>query len=492
MSASPSAPGAIWVGTNNGLIQLTRDHGATWTDVSIAGLPNDRADVSSIDASHHDPATAYVAIDSTPPATTRRTFYRTHDYGKTWTKIVNGMRTDQASGSFARVVRTDTKRTGLLFAGTESSMYVSFDDGDDWQSLSSTCPTPRTATSQITDNDLVVGTYGRSIWILDDYSPLRQVTPAIAAEPAHLFKPGDAIRVRRNVNGDTPFPPEVPHADNPPLGAVIYYSPRPKPHGDITLDVLDAVGAWCATCRARRSRRTPIRRRQCRTGGSRRRSRCPPGRDEPRQLEYPLRRSARRSPQLRAGDGGRAGRHAGDPRRSARAAGHVHRPADGRRQELHADGDGQERSPLARHARRAARAARAADEALRRRRRRRGRVTPRLPRCATAWRQALRAGPSGEPAQALSALEAKLTSVGGNPAAGGRGFGRWTRRGRRPSACSELRGADRHAESAAHHARLRRHGAERADGAVVDRRVQGVRRAPWPRGDRSRTRISPA
>ena len=233
----------IWVGTNNGLIKLTRDHGVTWDDVTIPDLPNPaRADISAIDASHQDAATAYVAIDYHGVGDYAPYFYRTTDYGKTWTKIVNGMATDQPSGSFARVIRADTRRAGLLFAGTESSMYVSFDDGDDWQSLMLNLPNTSYRDMVIKDNDLVVGTYGRWFWILDDISPLRQMTAAMAAEPAHLFKPGDALRVRRNVNGDTPFPPEVPHAENPPPGAIIYYSLGARPNGDITLDVLDAAG----------------------------------------------------------------------------------------------------------------------------------------------------------------------------------------------------------------------------------------------------------
>ena len=242
-STSSVAPGTMWVGTSNGLIHVTKNHGLTWDDVTIAGLPNpNRADISAIDASHQDAATAYVAIDYHGAADFTPYLYRTHDYGKTWTKIVNGMRTDQPSGSFARVIRADTKKAGLLFAGTESSMYVSFNDGDDWQSLMLNLPNTSYRDMVIKDNDLVVATYGRSFWILDDISPLRQITPAIAAEPAHLFKPGDAIRVRRNVNGDTPFPPEVPHAENPPLGVVIYYYLGTKPASDITLDVMDASG----------------------------------------------------------------------------------------------------------------------------------------------------------------------------------------------------------------------------------------------------------
>jgi len=242
-SPSTMSSGIIWVGTNNGLIKLSRNHGATWRDVSIAGLPNPtRADISAIDASHTDSAEAYVAVDYHTSGDYMPFFYRTRDFGKTWTKIVTGMRTDQPSGSFARVIRADTKKAGLLFAGTESSMYVSFDDGDDWQSLMLNLPNTSYRDIVIKDNDLVIGTYGRSLWILDDFSPLRQITPGIESEAAHLFKPGDAIRVRRNVNGDTPFPPEIPHALNPPPGALLYYYLGAKPSRDVTLDVRDAAG----------------------------------------------------------------------------------------------------------------------------------------------------------------------------------------------------------------------------------------------------------
>ena len=168
--------------------------------------------------------------------------FRTRDYGKTWTAIVTGLPTDQPSGSFARVIRGDTRKPGLLFAGTESGMYVSFDDGDHWQSLQLNLPNTSYRDLVVHGNDLVVGTYGRGIWVLDDYSPLRQITAATATEPAHLFAPGDAMRVRRNVGADTPFPPEVPHALNAPDGAIIYYSLAAKPAGEITLDVLDAGG----------------------------------------------------------------------------------------------------------------------------------------------------------------------------------------------------------------------------------------------------------
>jgi len=240
MALSPVKRGEIWVGTNTSLIKLTQDEGKTWQDVSI---PNQPGDVLAIEASHFDAAEAYVVFawyssgDFTPYV------YRTRDYGKTWTLITNGFATGQPSGSFARVVREDPKTRGLLFAGTESGMYVSFDDGDHWQSLQLNLPNTSNRDVVIHGNDLVLGTYGRGIWVLDDISPLRQMMTGTTSEPVHLFAPGEAVRVRRNVGNDTPFPPEVPHALNPPDGALIYYSLAAKPAGPITLDVLDAAGA---------------------------------------------------------------------------------------------------------------------------------------------------------------------------------------------------------------------------------------------------------
>ncbi len=243
ISPSTVARGVIWVSTNNGLIKLTRDNGKTWEDVSIPNLPDsDLSDIPAIDASHQDPAEAYAAVDTHGAGDYHPYLYRTRDYGKTWTLIVNGLPTGEPSGSFTRVIRADTKKQGLLFAGTESSMYVSFDDGDDWQSLRLNLPNTSFRDAVIKGNDLVVGTYGRGIWILDDISPLRQMSAQTAGEPTYLFKPGEAVRVRRNVNQDTPFHKEVPHALNAPSGALIYYALGSVPSGVVTLDVLDASG----------------------------------------------------------------------------------------------------------------------------------------------------------------------------------------------------------------------------------------------------------
>ena len=243
MAASTARRGIIWVGTNNGLIKVTRDEGRSWQDASIPDLPDSNlSDVTAVEASHQNPAEAYAAVDGHGTGDYAPLFFRTRDYGRTWTKIVTGLPTSQPSGSFAQVIRADTKRAGLLFAGTESGMFVSFDDGDHWQSLQLNLPNTSCRDALVTGNDLVVGTYGRGIWILDDISPLRQMTPEIAAEDVHLFAPGDAIRVHRNVNQDTPFPPEVPHALNPPEGAIVYYWLKAKPAGEVTLDVVDASG----------------------------------------------------------------------------------------------------------------------------------------------------------------------------------------------------------------------------------------------------------
>jgi photosystem II stability/assembly factor-like uncharacterized protein len=243
MSASTVARGMIWVGTTNGMVKLTRDEGKTWTDVSIPNLPTPRrAIIDAIDASHFDAGTAYVVADLRNTGDYTPYIYRTRDFGKTWTRIVNGLPLESPSGSFARAVRADTKRAGLVYAGTESGFYVSFDDGDHWQTLMTGLPNTSYRDIIVKDNDLIVATYGRGIYVLDDISALRQMTPAVASEAAHLFKPGDAVRTRRNLNANTPFPREIPHALNPPPGALIDYTLARAPSGEVAIDVLDASG----------------------------------------------------------------------------------------------------------------------------------------------------------------------------------------------------------------------------------------------------------
>ena len=243
VAASTVSPGVIWTGATNGIMQVSRDHGKSWSDVTIPGTEIAARPIRpAVEASGFGAGAAYAGLDLHSRGDYGPYIYRTRDYGRTWTKIVTGLPQTLPGGAFVRVVRADPKRRGLLFAGSESGVYISFDDGDTWQSLMLNLPTTQFNDIAIHDNDLIVGTYGRGIWILDDCAVLRQLDPAAGAEPAHLYKPSDAVRVRRNVDYNTPFPREEPQAPNPPEGAILYYSLAVKPSGHITVDVLDARG----------------------------------------------------------------------------------------------------------------------------------------------------------------------------------------------------------------------------------------------------------
>jgi photosystem II stability/assembly factor-like uncharacterized protein len=234
---SPASAGEIWVGTNNGLIQITKDSGANWKNVSPAGLTA-FSQVSMLEASHFDAGTAYAAVDRHEENDFRAHFYRTHDSGKTWQEISSGI----PEGSFARVLREDPVRKGLLYAGTENAAYVSFDDGDHWSSLQLNMPTTSVRDLVVHGDDLVAATYGRAFWILDDLMPLRQIDAATAATAALLFRPEKALRARLDLNQDTPLPPEMPAGQNPPDGAILDYYLSSAPGQDITLEIYDGAG----------------------------------------------------------------------------------------------------------------------------------------------------------------------------------------------------------------------------------------------------------
>ena len=238
LALSPVKAGVIWAGTTNGLIQITEDGGRTWDNVSPQNL-TEWSLVSLIEASPFDAATAYAAVDNHEASDFAPHIFRTHDSGKTWVETDAGI----PNGSFVRAVRADPSRKGLLYAGTENGAYVSFDDGDHWESLQLNLPTVSVRDLKIQDNDLVAATYGRSFWVLDDLTPLQQISSDIFAAPAHLYQPEVAIRVRRDANQDTPFPPEMPAGDNPPSGAVIDYYLKAAPAGDITLAIYDSLGS---------------------------------------------------------------------------------------------------------------------------------------------------------------------------------------------------------------------------------------------------------
>jgi photosystem II stability/assembly factor-like uncharacterized protein len=241
VSLSPSSmqAGVIWTGSNNGVVYVTEDGGKAWRDVTPPNI-SIHGDVE-VQASYFNPSEAYAAVQAEAVGDDSPHIYRTRDFGKSWQNIVRGLPTDQPTGSFVRVVREDQGKQGLLFAATETSVYVSFDDGDHWQSLRLNLPTTSFYDLKIHDGDLIAATYGRGLWILDDLSPLEQLTAGLAARPVQLFRPRTAIRVQANIDQDTPFPPEVPHGENPPQGVVVDYYLK-EPARQVELQVFDAKG----------------------------------------------------------------------------------------------------------------------------------------------------------------------------------------------------------------------------------------------------------
>jgi photosystem II stability/assembly factor-like uncharacterized protein len=238
VAPSYRARNIIWAGSDDGLIHVTRNGGKTWTNVTPPEL-RPWAKVSLIDAGRFDSLTAYAAVNTFRLDDLRPHIYRTRDGGRTWAHITSGI----PDGAIVNAVREDPVRPGLLFAGTERAVYVSFDAGDHWQSLRQNMPATSIRDLVVKDDDLVVGTHGRGFWILDDITPLRQLTPAVAQTPAHLFTPQLATRVRRNLNTDTPLPPDEPAGQNPPDGAVINYWLGDSARGAVTLEILDGTGA---------------------------------------------------------------------------------------------------------------------------------------------------------------------------------------------------------------------------------------------------------
>jgi photosystem II stability/assembly factor-like uncharacterized protein len=225
----------IWAGTDDGLIHVTRDGGKAWKNITPPEL-TPWSKISQLDASRFDDLTVYAAVNRFRLDDQKPHIYRTHDGGATWKETVTGLPDGPVN-----TVREDPVRKGLLFAGTELAVYVSFDDGDHWRPLRLNMPPISVRDLVIHGNDLVVGTHGRGFWILDDIAPLRQLSGEIAASDAHLFRPSAAYRVRRNQNTDTPLPPEEPAGQNPPDGAIFYYSLKSASPTPVTLEVFDAT-----------------------------------------------------------------------------------------------------------------------------------------------------------------------------------------------------------------------------------------------------------
>ena len=232
LAESPVKAGVIWTGSDDGLLHVTQDGGQNWTDITPKDLP-EWSRVSGIDASPFDAATAYVAINRYQNDDLKPYIYKTSDYGKTWTKIVKGI----PDGSFARAVREDPKRKGLLYAGTESGVFVSYDDGADWESLQLDLPVVPVHDLVVHGDDLVLATHGRGFWVLDDLSPVRQHTDQLKDESVHLFAPAVAVRSHYSHSSHKSHTA----GENPPGGAVIYYQLKDKPKG-VSIEILDDKG----------------------------------------------------------------------------------------------------------------------------------------------------------------------------------------------------------------------------------------------------------
>jgi photosystem II stability/assembly factor-like uncharacterized protein len=237
IAPSPVRAGEIWVGTDDGLVQLTRNEGKTWNNVTPKEL-TPWSKVTHIAASRFEVGKAFAAVDRHRLEDLEAYLYRTKDFGKTWLRVSNGI----PEGSFLNCVREDPKVAGLLYACTEKGVYVSFNDGDDWQALQFNLPTTSVRDLVIHRDDLVIATFGRSFWVLDDVTPLRQWSAKVASTDAWMFEPQTAYRVRPGSDEGTPIPFDEPQAENPPTGAVLDYYLKEKHTEAVQLEIFDAAG----------------------------------------------------------------------------------------------------------------------------------------------------------------------------------------------------------------------------------------------------------
>jgi photosystem II stability/assembly factor-like uncharacterized protein len=234
LAESPVEKGTLWAGTDDGLVHVTRDGGQTWANVTSKEF-GEWSLISIIEASPFAASTAYVAVDRHKLDDLKPYIFKTTDYGKTWAKITNGL----PDNGPAHAVREDPKHKGLLFAGTENGIYISFDDGGHWQSLKLNLPATPIHDLTIKGDDLALATHGRAFWVLDDITPLRQIAASTANEDVHLYEPAAAVRFR---GPGFQLPATIPVGANPPAGVVIDYYLKAAPKDQITLEILDSRG----------------------------------------------------------------------------------------------------------------------------------------------------------------------------------------------------------------------------------------------------------
>jgi photosystem II stability/assembly factor-like uncharacterized protein len=235
IAPSPLDANTVWVGTDDGLVQLTRDDGKTWQNVTPKDL-TPWSKVGIIEASHYDKNSAYAAIDRHRLEDLKPYIYRTRDGGKSWQQIANGI----PEGAYVNCVREDVERKGLLYAGTELGVFVSFNDGDNWQPLQFNLPVAPVRDISVRHDDLVIATHGRAFWVLDDISPLREAGAKV--QDVFLYQPQPAFRVRPGSDQGTPYPPEIAHAENAPNGAAIDYYLKSGSSSPVILEIIDAAG----------------------------------------------------------------------------------------------------------------------------------------------------------------------------------------------------------------------------------------------------------
>jgi hypothetical protein len=252
---SPLDAKTVWVGTDDGLIHVTRDDGANWKDVTPPAMTA-WSKVSQIEAGHFDAETAYASVDRHRIADNHPYIYRTNDGGKSWVNVVKGI----PDGAFVNSVKEDTKQKGLLYAATELRVYVSFNDGNHWQPLELNMPVTSVRDIVVHGDDLAVATYGRGFWVLDQMTSLREIAAKgkeIESSKAYLFTPGEAWAIHNGSQNGTPLPHEEPQEVNPPLGVLAYYWLKSAPSSALKVELVDATGRVVA-CQASDTPAKPV------------------------------------------------------------------------------------------------------------------------------------------------------------------------------------------------------------------------------------------